>query len=269
MARKKRLLSFEQLAQRFVEGSLSRLFGGQLTPLEAATQLHRLLEDREQQGIVVSVCRLHLYPSDYAQMRRHAADLPAEIRHHLTQLMKQSGLRPSLMPLLEIVEDPGQTRHQIQISTEEIVDEEETTQIFKVQQTASSLMTAIHELDAFLIINGQQHVPLAQPVVNLGRHVDNEVVLDSPTISRRHAQIRWRYGRFVLYDLGSRVGTRLNGQLTRESVLTTGDVITLSSDTLIYAEGLSASDRTAQPTAGDEDLTLAFHPFHDDERDSA
>lgn len=269
MARKKRLLSFEQLAQHFVEGSLSRLFGGQLTTLEAATQLHRLLEDREQQGIIVSACRLHLYPSDYAQMRRHSADLPAEIRHHLTQLMKQSGLRPSLMPLLEIVEDPGQTPHQIQISTEEIVDEEETTQIFKVQQTASSLMTAIHELDAFLIINGQQHVPLTQPVVNLGRHVDNEVVLDSPTVSRRHAQIRWRYGRFVLYDLGSRVGTRLNGQLTRESVLTTGDVITLSSDTLIYAEGLSASDRTAQPTAVDEDLTLAFHPLDDDERDSA
>lgn len=268
MGQKKRLPSFEQLAQRFVEGSLSRLFGGQLTPLEAATQLHRVLEDREQQGIIVSACRLRLYPSDYAQMVRQSSDLPAEIRRHLTQLMKQSGLRLSLMPALEIVEDPDQMPHQIQISTEEMVDEEETTQIFKVQQAASSVMADIRELDAFLIINGRQHVPLAQPVLNLGRHTDNDVILDSPTISRRHAQIRWRYSRFVLYDLGSRVGTRLNGQLTRESVLTTGDVITLSSDTLIYAEGLSISDRMAKPAAADDDLTLAFHPVADNERDS-
>ena len=268
MARKKRLLSFEQLAQRFVEGSLGRLFGGQLTSLEAATQLHRVLEDREQQGIIVSLCRLRLYPSDYAQMRRHTPDLPAEIRHHLLQLMKQSGLRLSLMPLLEVVEDPDQMPHQIHISTEEMVDEEETTQIFKVQQAASSSMTAIHQLDAFLIINGQQHVPLMQPVINLGRHAENDVVLDSPTISRRHAQIRWRYGRFVLYDLGSRVGTRLNGQLTRESVLTTGDMITLSSDTLIYVEGLSLAERGTRAAAQDEELTLAFRPVFDDELDS-
>lgn len=259
MARKKRFTSFEQLAQRFVEGSFSRLLGGQFTALEAATQLHRVLEDREQQGLVVSVCRLRLHPGDMAQLARQHADVPSEVLRQLVSLMKQSGLTLAVMPALELIPDPDLSPHQVQIDIEEMADEEETTQIFKVRQTASAMMADIQALDAFLIVNGRQHVSLNQPVTNLGRRDDNDVVLDSPTVSRRHAQIRWRYGRFVLYDLGSRVGTRLNGRITQESVLTAGDVIGLSGETLIYAEGLM----------DDGDITLAFRPRLNDEQDAA
>jgi pSer/pThr/pTyr-binding forkhead associated (FHA) protein len=76
--------------------------------------------------------------------------------------------------------------------------------------------------------------------------VDNDIVIESPSISRRHAQIRWRYGRFVIYDLGSSGGTQVNGQRVTESVLHNGDVIMLSQVALIYGEGL-AEDEQERP----------------------
>ncbi len=69
-------------------------------------------------------------------------------------------------------------------------------------------------------------------------------------MSRRHAQLRWRFGRFVLYDLGSRAGTWVNDQPVDEFVLRAGDVIRIADTTFIYGEGLSSTQRvkTQNPT---------------------
>ncbi|MEM9383499.1 MAG: FHA domain-containing protein [Pseudomonadota bacterium] len=47
----------------------------------------------------------------------------------------------------------------------------------------------------------------------IGRAPSCSLHLDDPQISRRHAAIEYRRGRWVLKDLGSRNGTRLDGQL--------------------------------------------------------
>ena len=73
------------------------------------------------------------------------------------------------------------------------------------------------------------------------------MVLDAATVSRRHAQLRWRYGHFVLYDLSQRHGrTTVNNQPVTECVLQPGDVITLSQIKLLYAEGQTTPKRGGQ-----------------------
>src|SRR4030065_271660 len=56
---------------------------------------------------------------------------------------------------------------------------------------------------AFLILDNGQHFPLDRPVINIGRRIDNQIVLEDQHVSRTHAQLRVRDGRFVLFDLGS------------------------------------------------------------------
>jgi hypothetical protein len=90
--------------------------------------------------------------------------------------------------------------------------------------------------NAFLIIGGTQIVPLDRSVVNIGRRLDNHVVIDDPRISRAHAQLRIVKGRFVLFDLDSSGGTFVNGQRTNQSVLYSGDVISLAGVTLIFGQ---------------------------------
>ncbi len=117
---------------------------------------------------------------------------------------------------------------------------------------------------AFLIINGRRHFPLNRPVVNIGRQLDNHLVLDDPLVSRRHAQLRVREGQYLLTDLESKHGIRLNNAPVREAVLQPGDVVRLGNIELIYGDEREESitqpivveQQPAQP-AGDSSAKTA------------
>jgi pSer/pThr/pTyr-binding forkhead associated (FHA) protein len=90
--------------------------------------------------------------------------------------------------------------------------------------------------NAFLIIEGVKVHPLKEAVINIGRRLENHVVIDDPRISRNHAQLRAIKGRFVLFDLNSTGGTFVNGQRTSQTVLYPGDVISLAGVALIFGQ---------------------------------
>jgi pSer/pThr/pTyr-binding forkhead associated (FHA) protein len=90
--------------------------------------------------------------------------------------------------------------------------------------------------NAFLIIEGVKVYALAESVVNIGRRLENQLVIDDPRVSRNHAQLRAIKGRFVLFDLNSTGGTFVNGQRTSQTVLYPGDVISLAGVALIFGQ---------------------------------
>ena len=90
--------------------------------------------------------------------------------------------------------------------------------------------------NAFLIIEGVKVHPLNESVVNIGRRLENNLVIDDPRVSRNHAQLRAIKGRFVLFDLNSTGGTFVNGQRTSQTVLYPGDVISLAGVALIFGQ---------------------------------
>lgn len=89
---------------------------------------------------------------------------------------------------------------------------------------------------AFLIINGSQIFPLTEQVVNLGRRVDNHVVIDNPGVSRVHAQLRAIKGHYVIFDLESMGGTFVNGVRLNQATLHPGDVISLAGVNIVYGQ---------------------------------
>jgi pSer/pThr/pTyr-binding forkhead associated (FHA) protein len=97
----------------------------------------------------------------------------------------------------------------------------------------------------FLIIGNTLIFKLESPLINLGRRASNDLVLDDPRISRRHAQIRLIDGSFSIFDLGSTGGTFVNGQPVSSRVLNPGDVISLAGFPIIFnREGdVSETDR--------------------------
>ncbi len=68
----------------------------------------------------------------------------------------------------------------------------------------------------------------------IGRDVSNDVVLDDPNVSRFHAEVVRTEERIEVRDLGSRNGTRLDGELTRRATLTTGSEIGIGPYRLIF-----------------------------------
>jgi hypothetical protein len=61
----------------------------------------------------------------------------------------------------------------------------------------------------------------------IGRHLDCDVVLDDPTVSRMHARLVFRHERWVLQDLASTNGTHVNGVRVGRCELRPGDRVAL------------------------------------------
>src|SRR4051812_15203131 len=80
---------------------------------------------------------------------------------------------------------------------------------------------------------------LAEPITGLGRASDNQIVVNSNRLSRYHAQIVFSQGTYWLRDLGSKNGSRLNGQLVQgEQKLAAGDHIMLGDVQFTFEIGL-------------------------------
>jgi pSer/pThr/pTyr-binding forkhead associated (FHA) protein len=133
---------------------------------------------------------------------------------------------------IEFETDPSLRDESIRIRAEIFRSGEESTDAF----SSSPAGPIVLPRGAFLIINGHRHYPLNRPVINIGRQLDNHLVLDDALVSRRHAQLRARDGQFLLTDLGSKHGLRVNNTPVREWVLQPGDVFRLGSTDLIYGD---------------------------------
>ncbi|MET0385228.1 MAG: GGDEF domain-containing protein [Polyangiales bacterium] len=91
---------------------------------------------------------------------------------------------------------------------------------------------------------GRRHV-LDQELVTIGRDRENDIVLDSDSVSRRHARVEHREGRIYLTDLDSTNGTYVNddSEPVRDSQLRRGDQVKIGDTIFKY---LSGSDVEAQ-----------------------
>ena len=67
----------------------------------------------------------------------------------------------------------------------------------------------------------------------VGRHDICDVVVGHPSVSRRHARLSFRDGHWVLRDLDSTNGTRVNGRRVVRCRLEPGDRLSLGSAELL------------------------------------
>jgi len=77
-------------------------------------------------------------------------------------------------------------------------------------------------------------VPLNKEKVVMGRNDDNDLVLRDPLSSRHHAQITKEKKGYVLKDLGSHNGTKVNGKLIQEVRLREQDQIQIGQSKIVF-----------------------------------
>jgi hypothetical protein len=237
------LSRFEEQIQRLIEGGFARLFAGRLHPREVAIQLARAMEDDTRQNdqgqfVAPDVYIVRLSAPDHEALLWAQSELGEALAKELVKLARLNGLILLATPTVRLLADRTVPRHQIKVNAYHTDAKFETTKAIR----PSEIEPTQPGLQAGLIIKDGQHIPLDKAVTNLGRDRANQIILDSPNVSRRHAQIRLRFGRYVLFDLGSTSGTRVNGKVIQEAVLQPGDVIALADTSLIYTEDNCEAD---------------------------
>lgn len=246
--KKSRLTQLEERMEALVEGTFARLFAGRLQPRDIALQLARALEDSAAGGAPALRYAVRLNPADAQALLGEQPRLAELLAAELVQAAREAGVTLPRVPEVLILPDLLLKPRSVTV-TAEAAAVADTAAAAPVTGEAGPEGTGplAPAPRAFLILDGQRTVPLTQAIVGLGRRLDNHVILDDPRISRAHAQLRLRFGRYVLYDLGSTGGTFVNGQRVQECVLRPGDVISLAGVPIIYGED-EASPSSAPPT---------------------
>jgi pSer/pThr/pTyr-binding forkhead associated (FHA) protein len=149
---------------------------------------------------------------------------------------KDVGLIFETAPTITITTNDSYSEGEVSVIASHKLEPVEETQGMATNPNPESETNDTIPENAFLIIEGVKVHPLKESVVNIGRRLENHLVIDDPRISRNHAQLRAIKGRFVLFDLNSTGGTFVNGQRTSQTVLYPGDVISLAGVALIFGQ---------------------------------
>jgi len=83
---------------------------------------------------------------------------------------------------------------------------------------------------------GATEFPL-EPLTFIGRTPENQIRLNKPAVSRRHAQIAQSEGGYVLRDLNSENGTYVNGERVKEKSLGDGDRVQIGTVRFVFRAG--------------------------------
>src|SRR5512133_96211 len=99
--------------------------------------------------------------------------------------------------------------------------------------------------------------PLEKTDLLLGRDLSNDIVVNDPEVSRRHARLLLQEGSYVLEDLGSTNGTFIRGQrLGAPLVLRPGETITIGEKVVLKYEVLQTDPNATVVVQRRVDATL-------------
>ena len=185
-----------------------------------------------------------LIPEDQMESWHSQKDLLDQISVKLQSLGRLDGFQFLTDPQIQLVTLPaGQGNEMIIHATlsSPITDLPDTAAMEQLDAAASATPLPVN---AFLVVGGRSNFPLEVPIINIGRHSDNDLVLDDPYVSRHHAQIRAINKHYVVFDVGSTGGIQLNGKKISQATLSPGDVLKIGTVNLIYIQDVTSEQST-------------------------
>jgi len=232
------LSQLESKLQSLFEDRLVSIIPGTTTKDQMAQKLAAAVKQNilEQDGRVVApnVITLIVAPALAEQWRN--IQIIDSLRNILDTALKETGLYFASQPVITIATNPSFSPEDVSVLASHNLESMEETKNMASEKSTETDDNQTFPDNAFLIVEGVKVFPLKEGVVNIGRRLENQLVIDDPRISRNHAQLRAINGRFVLFDLNSTGGSFVNGQRINQTVLYPGDVISLAGLSLIFGQ---------------------------------
>jgi hypothetical protein len=243
------LRSIESKIAGLVEGTFSRAFRSEVRPVEIARKLAREMEEHKTFSLsrtyVPNEYRVYLSPRDRERFADYEDALASELTGYLLEHARGERLVLMSRPVVEFETDDrlGLGEFGIQarvVNPEPEFDEDapvsrdpEPSGRTMIYSTAGRVSEPLEERararqQTALLLMGGKRLVVGPAGATLGRSRQCDVTVDDPNVSRTHAEVRPRGGSWVLSDLGSTNGSRLNGHnVEGAEVLKPGDEIEL------------------------------------------
>ena len=235
------LRNLESKLEGLFEGAFSRTFKSRVQPVEIARKLAKEMDDSKTVSIsrtyVPNQYSVYLSPQDREQFEGYEDGLKKELSDYLLEHARTEGLALVTRPTIDFQTDERLSLGEFGIQAQLVQLEEEEgephqgefghTMVYSPTSGARRIDSPAATGGRALLVGGGKRNVLGGSRVVLGRSRDCDIVIDDPNISRRHAELRRDGGGWLVADLGSTNGVKVNGRRVNEHPLNPGDEITL------------------------------------------
>jgi hypothetical protein len=264
------LRRLESTIADLVEGTFSRVFKSEVRPVEIARKLTREMEEHKSFSLnrtyAPNEYRVFLSPEDRERFGDTENALASEFSGYLLEYARRERLALMSRPIVHfetderlrlgefgiqtsLVENPGEPaeRPAARPPSPDVVPEPEWPRAGRgaggrtmIHSTAERVAEELAEARGprrrrAILRLGDKRLVVGDSGVTLGRSRSSDVMVDDPNVSRAHAEVSAHGSTWVLTDLGSTNGTRLNGRrVTQPEVLGPGDQIEVGTTTLTF-----------------------------------
>ena len=228
----------ERSMENLFDGLFSRAFKSGVKPLQLGRKLLQIVDserDVDAQGrrVVPNSYLIQLSPDDREGFADVEPTLLQELTVALREYISQEGYHVEGKARVALRTNPDLRRGKFEIDCRNITpdaapapaptaDEPEVL----VAPLLTAVPSAFDRPPAVLSLPNGQRIELHEGHYVLGRHLENDIVLNDTNVSRKHAEFVCAAGEVVVRDLGSTNGTKVNGVLiTGEQLLQHGDVV--------------------------------------------
>jgi hypothetical protein len=247
------LRNLESKLAGLVEGTFSRAFKSEVRPVEIARKLTREMEENKVQSLSRTYApneyAVWLSPDDRKQFEGYERDLATELSGYLLEHARRERIALVTSPKISFKTDDRLRLGEFGIQARLVRPGDDDSQApsqgdeghTMVYTASDRLSQELREPDhrrgkARLRYEGKTAVlPSGGGVIGRSRECD--VVLSDQNVSRKHAEVRPSGGKWIVKDLGSTNGVKVNGRrITGAQSLKPGDKIEVGTSTIGFDE---------------------------------
>ena len=244
------LRQLEEKLAGLVEGTFSRAFKSEVRPVEIARKLAREMDQHKVHSVrrnyVPNEFTVWLSPQDREQFSGWEDELRDELAGYCLEHARREKLDLLSRPDITFETDErlrlGEFGIQARLVRPSDAGAERGeaghTQVYSVAERLSEPLKEanVRRGRAKLRHEGRAILLGSQGAV-LGRSRECDVTVDDANVSRRHAEVRPSGGKWIVRDLGSTNGIRVNGRrVDGAQSLKAGDVIEMGRSSLTFEE---------------------------------
>jgi hypothetical protein len=245
------LRTLESKLAGLVEGTFSRAFKSEVRPVEIARKLAREMDEHRVQSLSRTYApneyAVWLSPEDRAQFEGYESELMRELAGYLLEHARRERVSLVTRPVIEFRTDErlrlGEFGIQARLVRPPERQEDQPSQgdhghtmVYSVSdRLAEPLREPDHRRGSARLRVGDRTELLGAGGAVLGRSREADVTIDDPNVSRRHAEVRPSGGSWIVRDLGSTNGVKVNGRRIQDpQSLKPGDVLELGTARVVF-----------------------------------
>ena len=243
------LRNLEAKLEGLVGGAFSKAFRSKVEPVEIARKLAKEMQDNQTRSISHTYVPNHytvwLSTEDRGHFEGYEEGLKKELSDYLLENARTEGLALVTRPTIEFETDDRLSLGEFGISAQLVQPPEEElpdwpadagaaagdfghTMVYSPDRSARKLEPRDRPAGGRALLVGEdKRTVLSGSRLLIGRSRDCDITIDDPNVSRRHAELRNEDGRWVVADLGSTNGVKVNGQRVAQAALEPGDDVVL------------------------------------------